>query len=127
MITVIVSFIISVLSGLGVGSGGILVVYLTVFEEISQHVSQGINLAFLVCSGGVSSFFNIKNEIVLKNVAFILSVCGIIGCIIGSFSAFSISHSLMQKIFGIFLVISGTIGLVPFVCPPIYKYIKKNK
>ena len=48
--TIIASFLIAALSGLGVGGGGLFVVFLALFTEIPQITAQGINLLFFLFS-----------------------------------------------------------------------------
>ena len=43
-LSVFVVFLIAVLSGMGVGSAGLLVAYLTAFADVPQITAQGINL-----------------------------------------------------------------------------------
>lgn len=46
LLDTLASAIIAILTGLGVGSGGLLVIYLTLVSGIDQPVAQGINLLF---------------------------------------------------------------------------------
>ena len=48
MLDIIVFFIIATLSGMGVGSAGLLVVWLTVFDSVPQLAAQGLNLFFFL-------------------------------------------------------------------------------
>ena len=50
----VTSFLIAVLSGLGVGSGGLLVIYLTLVEKVPQLTAQGTNLIFFIL---IKAFF----------------------------------------------------------------------
>ena len=43
---ILVSFLIATLSGLGIGSGGLLVIYLTLLDGMPQLRAQGVNLVF---------------------------------------------------------------------------------
>ena len=55
MIDFLVSCGVALLSGLGVGSGGLLVVFLTKYREIGQLFAQGVNLIFFIFSSGAST------------------------------------------------------------------------
>ena len=50
----IASFIIALLSGMGIGSGGLLVIYLTLLEKVPQLTAQGINLLFFIFASASS-------------------------------------------------------------------------
>jgi uncharacterized membrane protein YfcA len=108
----IIALAIAVLSGMGVGGGGLLVIYLTLFEGIEQHLSQGINLSFFLLAGAGATIYNaIKGRIVFKTTL-ILSACGVISSILGAIIANSINENFLQKIFGIMLLLSGTSSLI---------------
>ena len=49
-IDVIASFIIALLSGMGIGSGGLFVIYLTFMTNADQLSAQGANLLFFLFS-----------------------------------------------------------------------------
>ena len=107
----IISLIIATLSGMGVGGGGLLVIYLTLFEGVEQLASQGINLCFFILVGISATVYNaIKKRIVWKTTL-ILSACGAISSIFGAFVASAMDGNLLQKIFGAMLIISGSISL----------------
>ena len=46
------SFGVAILSGLGVGSAGLLVVFLTAVLQVPQLTAQGMNLVFFLFSSG---------------------------------------------------------------------------
>ena len=50
----------AVLAAMGVGGGGLLVIYLTLVKELPQLYAQGINLLFFLPSALVSLLFKIK-------------------------------------------------------------------
>jgi len=53
---------VSALAGLGVGGGGLLVIYLTIVKDIPQIESQGLNLLFFVAAGAASLIIHIKKR-----------------------------------------------------------------
>ena len=53
LLTVSVALAIAILSGLGVGSAGLLVVFLTVVSELPQRTAQGVNLMFFLFASGI--------------------------------------------------------------------------
>ena len=58
----VASFLISVLAGMGVGGGGLLVIYLSLVRNIDQLAAQGINLLFFVCASLSALVVNIKKR-----------------------------------------------------------------
>lgn len=105
------SFVIATLAGLGAGSGGLLVIYLTQIEGVAQVAAQGVNLLFFIFSALASVILNfkvIKPE--LSTVA-VMSAAGAIGCLLGAYLAGAVDGELLQKIFGAFLATIGSASL----------------
>lgn len=103
----IAGIFISVLAGLGVGGGGLFVIYLTMIKDISQIEAQGINLLFFIIAGATSLIIHIKKrKLNLKNIILMI-IFGSIGAVAGSFIANFTDASVVKKIFGGFLLISG--------------------
>ncbi len=106
-----VSLLIAVLSGMGVGSAGLLVTYLTLFENVPQLGAQGINLLFFLFASGASLIVHMTKRKLLGKALLIMGACGIVGSLTGSFFAAHIPASLLGKIFGGMLVVSGITAL----------------
>lgn len=103
----IIAFIIAILSGMGVGGGGLLVIYLTLFEGTEQLIAQGANLCFFIVSAIASTLYNIKRKKIVWQSVLILSLSGILTSIAGSVLASKINPDILRKIFGSMLVLSG--------------------
>lgn len=103
----VASFLISVLAGMGVGGGGLLVIYLSLVRNNDQLAAQGINLLFFVCASLSALVVNIKKRSLKLMPILMLSVSGALFAIIGSFMASMIDVSLLRKLFGGLLIISG--------------------
>ena len=56
----IAGFISGTAGALGLGGGGILVIYLTVFAGVEQFQAQGINLLFFIPSAAIAVFLHWK-------------------------------------------------------------------
>lgn len=107
----IASLIIALLSGMGIGSGGLLVIYLTLLEKVPQLTAQGINLLFFIFASASSLLLHITKRRLYVGAILIMGSCGIIGSLLGSAVAANISAQLLGKIFGAMLVISGVLSL----------------
>lgn len=121
--TLVMAFIIAVISGMGIGSGGFLVIYLTQIEHVPQIAAQGINLLFFIFSAGASSLFNVKKRTIRWRLIFLMGGAGIVGCLGGVFLAGLFGGDVLQKIFGAMLITSGVVSLVKML-PDL---IKKSK
>ncbi len=112
MIHAIVSFLIAVLSGLGVGSGGLLVIYLTLVLGVEQLTAQGVNLWFFLFSSAASLGVNMGRRRLFWDVILIMSLAGIVGSAVGSFAANALPEHLLRRIFGGMLTLSGILVLI---------------
>jgi len=107
----IVVFIIAALSGLGVGSGGLLVIYLTLIEKVPQLTAQGANLIFFILASLASLVFNLPKRRIPYGAVILMSVLGIVGSLIGTHFAAALPAEVLRKIFGVMLVGSGLYAL----------------
>jgi len=111
IIDFIAGILISALAGLGVGGGGLLVIYLTMVKDVSQIEAQGINLLFFVLAGASSLIIHIKKrKLDLKNII-VMIIFGSVGALTGSLIANFTDGEIIKKIFGGFLLLSGLIEL----------------
>lgn len=105
------SFLAGALSGMGLGGGGILLVFLTAFSSIDQLTAQGINLIFFLPTGLIAIIiYAIKKQIEWK-IVFKMWLFGSVGALGGYFIAKAIETQYLSKIFAAFLIIFGLITL----------------
>lgn len=107
----LVSFGIALLSGLGVGSGGLLVIYLTLFSAVPQLQAQGINLVFFLFSAGSSMLVHLWQRKLSFPLCILLITAGIPGALVGSGLASVLPGEALRKLFGAFLVTAGMMTL----------------
>lgn len=95
------------LSGLfGIGGGILLVPALVLFFKFSQQQAQGITLAMLIPPIGIFAVWEYyKKGFVDIRVALLLAVGFIIGSFLSAKFAISLPSSLLQKAFGVLLLI----------------------
>lgn len=96
---------------MGVGGGGLLILYLTFVENQAQLYAQGVNLLFfLLCAAGALPV-HIKKQKPDLTVMAVLCLAGAAGAVGGSLLAQIISVKLLRKLFGLFLLGSGLLVL----------------
>lgn len=110
-LTLLVAFGVAVLSGLGVGSAGLFVVFLTAAEHLPQLMAQGINLVYFLFSSGAALTVHLLRTPLLYGCALILLIGGIPGSLLGAAVAHAISEELLRRLFGFLLIASGALGL----------------
>ncbi len=111
VIDIIASFIISTLAGMGVGGGGLLVIYLTLLRSVEQFMAQGINLLFFICAAAAAIFVNFKKQALDFRTVVILSVSGTVFAVIGAILASYVNVYILRKIFGVLLIVSGIVSI----------------
>ena len=123
MLYVITGITSGIVSGLGIGGGTILILVLTIFLGIDQHIAQATNLIFFIPTSIVAIIVNMKNKIIDKKLAITISVFGIAGAILGANIANKTNVSSLRKYFGVFLAIIAIYEIYSFY----KKYIMKHK
>ena len=107
-----IATLIAILSGLGVGSGGLLVIWLTMIGGIDAERARGLNLLFFVFSAGAALIVHSIRGRVKPALALITSLFACIGALVGSYIGMRINAYLLKKIFGGMLTLSGSYYLI---------------
>ena len=110
-IAIVASFFIALLSGLGIGGGGLFVVFLNLFTGLPQLTVQGINLLFFLFSSGGAVCIHLGRRQIFGSAVLVMALFGVIGAIGGILLAGYVGDSLLRKIFGGMLVVSGMLTL----------------
>lgn len=105
MLEGIFGLIAGIISGLGMGGGTILILLLTTFQGMEQHIAQATNLIFFVPTSIAAIIIHLKNKNIDKKVAMIVGFFGIIGAIIGAIVANNIDSKNLKKYFSIFILL----------------------
>ncbi|MBE6606402.1 MAG: hypothetical protein E7635_05135 [Ruminococcaceae bacterium] len=111
MIDAIVGFFSALLAGLGIGGGGLLVIYLVLYRQAEQLAAQGVNLLFFLFSSGAAMLVHFKKRKIPLVFVGLISAFGVIGAIIGSNVAKIMPAEAVRMVFGALLIVSGTITL----------------
>ncbi len=106
------SLFIGVLAGLGVGSGGLYLVYLDLFTDTPQHEAQGLNLVFfvfaLLSSVAVGLFRGAYRE---KRLLLLLPI-GMLGAALGALLSGAVPADALKKTLGVIFLLAGLYTLV---------------
>ena len=106
----IAAAVIALLSGLGIGSGGLFVILLTGLLGFDPVAARGLNLLFFVFSASAAfaiHFFFKKLKIFPKLIV-LSALFAVGGTLIGTAVGGMISPTALRKIFGGLLILSGT-------------------
>ena len=97
---------------MGFGGGTVLIIFLVNILNYSQTSAQGINLMFFVFCAFLALIKHIKNGLVDKKRALIISAGGIIGIAMGNMLLNIIPTVYLSKLFGVFVTLLGIIQLI---------------
>ncbi|MGN0174436.1 MAG: sulfite exporter TauE/SafE family protein [Acutalibacteraceae bacterium] len=98
-------FLSGAIGSLGVGGGGVLIIFLTMFMNVSRENAAGTNLLFFIPIALFSVIIYIKQKQIDIKKALWLAACGIPGCFLGVYLSQIISTDIISKLFGICLII----------------------
>ena len=119
-------FLISALMGMGVGGGGLFVIYLTLCLGYEQMMAQGTNLLFFIIAGAFSLFYHFKKRHIIWWQAAIMIIFGTVGSILFSKLALVLDPKYPKIALGILLVTSGLITLFNIIKKAKGKNFKKT-
>lgn len=107
VLDLVVLLLLAVLYGCGMGGGGLLVAYLTLIRGMGQTDAQALNLFFYIISSAVSAFFLLKKRNLNPLLVVLCALSGIPGAYLGSVLRRRVSIALLQKLFGVMLILTG--------------------
>lgn len=103
----IIPIVLAVLSGMGLGGGGLFVVYLKLFVGGEQLQMQAINLLFFIFSAGAALTIHLLRRRIYVSAIILAATAGILGSLIGSLVASSIDGGMLRFIFALMLICAG--------------------
>ena len=119
---IVFGVIAGIVTGMGMGGGTVLILLLSVFIGLDQHIAQATNLVFFVPTALSAIIINIKQKNIDMKVAVTISIFGVIGAIIGAIIATEIPSNILKKYFAIFILIIAIHEIYE-----IYKWYRKRK
>jgi uncharacterized membrane protein YfcA len=107
LLAVVVGAVTGVLSGMGIGGGTLLVIYLVNIAHVPQLEAQGINLVYFLPVAALSLISHIKNKLVVRRAFVFSGLAGVIFTVAGSLVATSLNTGVLRKLFGLLLIAAG--------------------
>ena len=109
---ILIGIISGIVTGLGMGGGSILILFLTMFMFVNQHTAQAANLIFFIPTSISAIYVYFKNKNVEPKVGLKLLYTVIIGAIAGSYLTKYIESASLKKYFGMFILWVGIIDII---------------
>ena len=107
IVSIVAGFLSGLIGSMGFGGGGVLIIYLVIFANMSQIKAQGINLIFFIpCAILATIIYTIKKQIDYKKILPVI-IGGVFGAIASGFILSKIDTSYLSKIFALFLIVMG--------------------
>ena len=103
--------------------GSILIILLTAFMGVEQHIAQATNLIFFIPTAIISIIVHFKNQNVETKVGKSLLLPVIVGSAVGALLSLRLQTQKLKKYFGIFLLAVGILEMIL----TIKKIIKNRK
>lgn len=100
------------IGSMGLGGGGVLVLYLVLILNMDQVKAQGINLIFFIPIAILSLVIHCKNRLVQWKYAAPMIITGLIGVGLGTLVLGKINPDILRKIFAVFITLIGVYELL---------------
>ena len=105
--TVAVGTALGFLSGLGIGGGSLLILWLTLVQNVPQETARVINLMFFLPAAAISVFFRFRRKKLRWTVIIPALAAGIAGALLLGMLAVKIDAQMLRVPFGILLLATG--------------------
>ena len=122
---IVTGLISGTVSGTGMGGGTILILVLSIFLVVEQHVAQATNLVFFVPTSISAIIVSIKSKLIEWKIGIPLAISGVVGAIIGANISSKMNVKVLKRCFGIFLAIIAIYEIYSIIKE--YKKTKKSK
>ena len=106
-ITLFVSTVLGFLTGLGIGGGSLLMLWLTIVMQFDPLTARNINLLFFLPAALISCIFHGKQQRISWKKIFPAMIAGCISALLFSWLGSILQTEWIKKIFGILLIVTG--------------------
>lgn len=107
MVNFLVGAVLGFLSGLGVGGGSLLLLWMTLVIGASQSTARVMNLMFFVPCALIATAFRWKQAKADWHLTLTAVLTGLLGALLGNFLSPVLDVELLKKAFGVLFIVSG--------------------
>lgn len=100
-------FFAAVIGAMGMGGGGVLLLYLAAFTDTPQLTAQGINLLFFLPIAALSMALHFKNRLLRWRIAGFTVLTAVPGAVLGAVLSGTATPGLLRKALAVFLLCLG--------------------
>lgn len=106
-VCIIVGTVLGFLSGLGVGGGSLLILWLTIILDVPHESARMINLLFFIPSALIACLFRWKQGVIHWKKIFPAIVSGCAAAALFSWLGGNMDLRILKKLFGLLLIATG--------------------
>lgn len=103
----LVGTVLGFLTGLGIGGGSLLILWLTMAMEMEQSVARGINLLFFLPSAVIACLFHWKRGTLPLSRILPALLSGAIAAAVFTWIGTNMDVEILKKLFGVLLIATG--------------------
>lgn len=107
MVKLLLGAALGFLSGLGVGGGSLLLLWLTVVMDVPQETARVMNLMFFLPSALTATWFRRREAKPDRSITVPAIAAALLGAVFGNFLGPMLDTSLLKKAFGLLFIICG--------------------
>lgn len=105
--SLMVGSLLGFLSGLGVGGGSLLILWLTLVMGTEPAAARVINLLFFLPAAVVASWFRWKQGVLSLKTVLPAVLAGALGAVMGIWISGRMDSNMLKTAFGILLMVTG--------------------
>lgn len=107
VITIFVGTALGFLSGLGIGGGSLLILWLTLVLNMDPAAARGINLLFFIPSALTAGYFRWRQGAIRFGKILPAMIAGCAAALVFSWLSLRLNTTVLKKLFGILLIATG--------------------
>ena len=112
VLDILAGLFMGMLTGMGIGGGGLLVLYLTMVDKMGQLAAQGCNLLFFVFSSAASLYVHNRKRRLDFRLIGISAALAAVGSRVGVGLTSAFPEGAVRGMYGRMLIIAGSIAAV---------------
>lgn len=107
MVNIVVGVVLGFLSGLGVGGGSLLLLWLTLVAGVPQDAARVMNLMFFLPCALIATLFRWKQSKPDWHLTLPAVGAGLLGSLLGNYLGPNLDTDLLKKAFGVLFLVTG--------------------
>lgn len=116
---ILIGIISGMVTAIGMGGGTVLILFLSIFLDVEQHIAQATNVIFFIPAAISAIAVGLKNKNINLKIGISICLWGMLGAFIGAYISAKMNVNMLRKSFGIFLILIAIYQT--------YEYIKEKK